>query len=149
MTTVVNVNEGKRIDKFYRNNLQVVLMINAQELAQDLAQDQSTVRARNVKNFLHILRSQNVMLNKPRDHDENGHEQRSADRDLKCDPILKNKMMKSVNLNILLLQNILFVLLFCFHLFNLFPAKSVEMRDLFTFLLRVTLKRLQLIRLRF
>lgn len=66
------------------------------------------------------------MLNKPRNHDENGHEKRSADQDLKCDPIpKKKKLMKSVNLHILLLQNILFVLVFCFHLFNLFPAKCV------------------------
>lgn len=41
------------------------------------------------------------MLNKPRDHDENGHEKRSEDQDLKCDPIPK-KLMKSVNLHILL-----------------------------------------------
>lgn len=88
------------------------------------------------------------MLIKQRDHDKNGHEKRSADQDLKCDPIPK-KMMKSVNLHILLLQNILFVLVFCFNLFNLFPAKFVEIRDLFTFLLKATLKGLQLIRLRF
>lgn len=74
------------------NNLHVVLIFHAQELAQDLAQDQSTVKARIVKNFLHILRSQNVMLNKPRNHDENGHEKRSADQDLKCDPIPKKKI---------------------------------------------------------
>lgn len=61
----------------------------------------------------------------------------------------KIKLIKSVNLHILLLQNILFGHVFCFQLFNLFPAKSVEMRDLFTFLLKATLKGLQSIRLRY
>lgn len=89
------------------------------------------------------------MLNKSSDHDENGHEKRSADQDLKCNPIPPKKLMKYVNQHILLLQNILFVLVFCLHLFNLFPAKSVEMRDHFTFLIRATLKRLELIRLHF
>lgn len=98
-----------------------MLIIPAEELAQDLAQDQSTVEARNVKNFLHLLRSQNViiMLNKPHDHDEKGHEKLSADQDFKCDPITKNILMKSVNQHILLLQNIFFVLVFCFHLFQI------------------------------
>lgn len=47
--------------------------------AQDLAQDKSIVKAQNVKNFLHFIRPQNVMLNEP--HDEKGHEKRSADQD--------------------------------------------------------------------
>lgn len=92
-----------------------MLIIPAEELAQDLAQDQSTVEARNVKNFLHLLQSQNViiMLNKPHDHGEKGHE------DFKCDPITKNILMKSVNQHILFLQNIFVVLVFCFHLFQI------------------------------
>lgn len=53
--------------------------------AHDLAQDKSTVKARNVKNFLHFIRPQNIMLNEP--HDEMGHEKRWADQDLKFDPI--------------------------------------------------------------
>lgn len=61
----------------------------------------------------------------------------------------KKKLMKSVNLHILLLQIILSVLVFCFHLFNLFPAKSVKMCDLFTFFLKATLKGLQSICLRY
>lgn len=120
MTTVVNVNEGKWIDLFYRNNLQVVLIIHTQELAQDLAQDQSTVKARNVnlKTFLHILRSQNVMLISHVIMTRMDMKKRSADQDLKCDPIPK-KPPEICKSNFTLTKYIV-----CFDLFNSFSSQT-------------------------